>query len=47
MATEQSRLLKKSFDYLSNASLTVHPKSLECIVVVPATNTSNCEDVDQ
>lgn len=51
MATEESRLLKKSFDYLSTAGLTVNPKSLECVVVVPATttyNTSNdCEDVDQ
>lgn len=49
MATEESRLLKKPFDYLSNAALTVNPKSLECVVVVPArTYTSNdCEDVDQ
>lgn len=49
MATEESRLLKKPFDYLSNAALTVDPKSLKCIVVVPAaTYTGNsCEDVDQ
>lgn len=49
MATEESRLLKKSIDYLSNAALTVNPKSMECVVVVPATTyTSNdCEDVDQ
>lgn len=45
MATEESRLLKKSFDYLSNAAITVNPKSLESIVVVPTSN--NCIDVDQ
>lgn len=50
MATEESRLLKKSFDYLSTAAITVNPKSLECIVVVPTVHTftsNNCEDVDQ
>ncbi|XP_055325061.1 uncharacterized protein LOC129579230 [Sitodiplosis mosellana] len=49
MATEQSRLLKKSFDYLSNASLTVDPKLRECIVVVPAVYGSNdsCDNIDE
>ncbi|XP_031619886.1 uncharacterized protein LOC116338631 [Contarinia nasturtii] len=41
MATEETRLLKKPFDYLSNASLTVDPKSRECIVVVPTVYTTN------
>lgn len=44
MATEESRLLKKSFDYLSNASLTVDPKSRECIVVVPTVYGTNSRD---
>lgn len=49
MATEETRLLKKSFDYLSNGRLTVDPKSRECIVVVPAVYPSNtiCDDIDE
>lgn len=45
MATEETRLLKKSFDYLSNSRLTVDPKSRECVVVVPAIQSNNnCND---
>lgn len=35
MATEESRLLKKPFDYLSTASITVNPKPKDCIVDLP------------
>lgn len=48
MATETTRLFKKKVDYLSNASITVDPKSRECIVVVPATYNSNSyENIDE
>lgn len=48
MATEETRLLKKSYDYLSNASIRVDPKSRECIVVVPAvyTTASSHDNID-
>lgn len=47
MTTEESRLLKKPIDYLSNAA--IKPKSLECIVALPTSTytSNNCEDVDQ
>lgn len=48
MATEETRLLKKSFDYLSKGRLTVDPKSRGCIVIVPAVYTNdNCNDIDE
>lgn len=47
MATEKTHLLKKSFDYLSTASITVKSKSKDCIVVVPANFDSDDDHIDQ
>lgn len=46
MTTEKSRLLKKPFDYLATAALTVDLKSDECIVVLPA-NFTNQDHIEQ
>lgn len=48
MATEETRLLKKPFDYLSNASLTVNVKARDCLIAIPGAyeKNNNGDDID-